>query len=291
MRNMAKKIKFPLLMKDEAEARTMEEFKAYFDVEKAVGYFLDGKLLTWLEARYYENEADAVRTLSKEEGDLRKKLCGIFGVEYDEAEDSALDVEAAEERNRKLAKLRQYTSDPSILEKVDSVAFDQEDLADLLDDDVHDIYLCNNSFVIPLRVEDKKYIGIGKAEAVIKSEEWVDFAAKKIVFEGVEFDAAYEKSLHELPPSFQCPICKASSYKFAKDERDDSKWICGICGYVHKYSMTDTSNFFCCSDTENQTKWECDICGYIYESPSDTLPQGFFCPICKAPSNKFSMKQ
>lgn len=80
---------------------------------------------------------------------------------------------------------------------MDSVAFDQEDLADLLDNDVHDIYLCNNSFVIPLRMEDKKYVGIGKAEAVIKSEEWVDFAAKKIVFDGVEFDAAYEKIYEE----------------------------------------------------------------------------------------------
>ena len=104
-----------------------------------------------------------------------------------------LDMEEAQERSRKLAKLRQYTSDQAILDKVDSVAFDQEDLADLLDNDVHDIYLCNNSFVIPLRVENKKYIGIGKAEAVIKSEEWVDFAAKKIVYENVEFDAAYEK--------------------------------------------------------------------------------------------------
>lgn len=102
-------------------------------------------------------------------------------------------MEEAQERSRKLAKLRQYTSDQAILDKVDFVAFDQEDLADLLDNDVHDIYLCNNSFVIPLRVEDKKYIGIGKAEAVIKSEEWVDFAAKKIVLENVEFDAAYEK--------------------------------------------------------------------------------------------------
>lgn len=288
---MAKKIKFPLVMKEGAETRTLEEFKEHFDIEKAVGYFLDGKLLTWLEARYYDTEADAVRTLDKNDAELRKKLCGIFGTEYDEADSPALDIEAAEERNRKLAKLRQYTSDQAILDKVDFVAFDQEDLADLLDNNVHDIYLCNNSFTIPLRVEDKKYIGIGKAEAVIKSEEWVDFAAKKIVFENVEFDAAYEKNLYGLPASFQCPICKASSDKFAKDEKDDSKWICGICGYVHKYSMANTSKFFCCSDTENQIKWVCDICGYIYESPSDTLPQGFSCPICKAPVNKFSIKQ
>lgn len=196
---MAKKIKFPLVMRDDAEVRTMEELKEHFDIEKAVGYFLDGKLLSWLEARYYDTEADAVHALDKNDAELRKKLCGIFGAEYNEEEIASLDVEEAEERSRKLSKLRQYTSDQTILDKVDSVAFDQEDLADLLDNDVHDIYLCNNSFVIPLRVEDKKYIGIGKAEAVIKSEEFVSFADKKIVFENVPFDAKYQRVYEESP--------------------------------------------------------------------------------------------
>lgn len=284
---MAKKIKFPLVMKDDAETRTLEEFKENFDIEKAVGYFLDGKLLAWLEARYYDTEADAVRALDKNDAELRKKLCGIFGTEYNEEETAALDVEEAEERSRKLSKLRQYTSDQAILDKVDSVAFDQEDLADLLDNDVHDIYLCNNSFVIPLRVEDKKYIGIGKAEAVIKSEEWVDFAAKKIVFEGMEFDAAYEKTCDGLPTSFRCPICKGPSKRFSRDETKSNKWICDICGYVHEYSISDTVKFFGQSQCKKDAKWLCSICGYVYTWPSTILPDEFSCPICKAPKEKF----
>ena len=40
---MAKRIKFPLEMKDGNKVRTIEEFRTYFDSEKAVMYFLNGK--------------------------------------------------------------------------------------------------------------------------------------------------------------------------------------------------------------------------------------------------------
>ncbi len=71
--------------------------------------------------------------------------------------------------------LHQFTSAPTVLEQVASVAFNQEDLDDLLNDDVQKIFLCNNSFVIPLSIEDKTYIGIGKTTAVIRSDEKMDF--------------------------------------------------------------------------------------------------------------------
>lgn len=189
---MAKKIKFPLMMKDDVQARNLDELKENFDLDKAIGYFLDGKLLTWLEARYYDTEAEAVRNLNKDDADVHRRLCKIFGVEYHAGEVPEIDMEAVEERNRRLTELKQYTSDAKILEKIDHVAFDQEEMADLLDDGVNEIYLCNNSFTIPLRVENTRYIGVGKVEAVIRSTEEVDFAAKGIEFENVKFDAEYE---------------------------------------------------------------------------------------------------
>lgn len=196
---MAKKIKFPLIMKNNFQVRTIEELREHFDLDKAIEYFLDGKLLAWLEARYYEQESVAIRELGKDEAQLHQKLCNILGVEYDDAETEDIDLEAVAERNRKLSELKQYTSNASILEKVDQVAFNQEDLADLLDEGVHDIYLCNNSFVIPLQMTHRRYIGIGKAEAVIRSSERVDFDAKGISFETVPFDSAYEKLHNETP--------------------------------------------------------------------------------------------
>ena len=42
---MAKKIKFPLEMRDGVQVRDIEELREYFDIEKALGYLLDGKLV------------------------------------------------------------------------------------------------------------------------------------------------------------------------------------------------------------------------------------------------------
>ena len=45
---MAKKLKFALKLKDEADVRTLEALQERFDFEKVSAYFLDGKLLEWL---------------------------------------------------------------------------------------------------------------------------------------------------------------------------------------------------------------------------------------------------
>ena len=192
MAKKAKKIKFPLKLKDDFPARNLEELKQHFDLDKIVTYFLDGKLLTWLEARYYDIEAKAVRELKKNDEQLPQKLSQIFGIANSEF-DEHIDLESVEERNRKLAILRQYTSDPTVLEQVANVAFNQEDLGDLLDDGVQKIYLCNNSFIIPLSVENKTYIGLGKAVAVIRSATEVDFSALNVKFIDVTFDDSYSK--------------------------------------------------------------------------------------------------
>ena len=196
---MAKKIKFPLKLKDDFQVRTLEELKEHFDLDKIVAYFLDGKLLIWLKARYYEPEIKAVRSLRKNDSELQKKLCQIFGVEYS---DYQLDINEVEERNRRLGILRQFTSDPTVLEQVASVAFNQEDLGDLIDDGVQKIFLCNNSFVIPLSIENKTYIGIGKTTAVIRSNTEIDFKSKHIEFINVNFDNDYAKIVtKQMTPS------------------------------------------------------------------------------------------
>lgn len=57
MAKKAKKIKFPLKLKDDFPARNLEELKQHFELNKVVGYFLDGKLLMWLDTRSCEQEA------------------------------------------------------------------------------------------------------------------------------------------------------------------------------------------------------------------------------------------
>ena len=189
---MARKIRFALKVKDDFEARNIDELREHFDLEAVLAYFSDGKLQTWLEDRYYDDEAEAVENLSKDDSELEQKLCQILGVDYEEF----LDPEEIERRNERLKRLKQYTTNPEFIKKVNLVAFDQEDLADLLDEDQPEIYLCQNKFTIPLRKKNKKYIGIGDVEVVIRSKEKVDFGALNIEFENIKFNSEYEKLLN-----------------------------------------------------------------------------------------------
>ncbi|SDZ94338.1 tetratricopeptide repeat protein [Selenomonas ruminantium] len=194
---MAKKIKFTLEMKDGVQVRTLEDLQENFDMEKVVGYFTDGRLQTWLEERYYEEEAEAVSKLSKSTPDFHKKLCEALGVTVVDDELSAIDIDEVERRKQRLEHLRQYTGDKNILDKVDMIAFNQEELGDLLSDGVSEIILCHNRFRIPLKQKNKKYIGVGRVEAIIKSSEKVDFDALGISFVNVKFDAEYDKLEHQ----------------------------------------------------------------------------------------------
>jgi formylmethanofuran dehydrogenase subunit C len=124
---MVKKIKFPLEVANGVQARTIEELKDNFDIDKVLEYFIEGKLQTWLEDRYYEEEAEKISTFSISQSDLKTQLADVFGVTYDAEE--IVDVEAIEIRNQKLKKLKQFTEDEEILRSVDSVAFDQEELS------------------------------------------------------------------------------------------------------------------------------------------------------------------
>ena len=155
---MAKKERFALKMADGVEVRNIDDFKANFDIDLVTQYFFDGRLLTWLEDRYYDEEAEAVKNLSKDDATLHKKLCEIFDVPYQGRD--GLDISELELLNEKRDKLRQFTSDEEIIAKVTQVAFDQEELSDLLDADQSVIYLCGDKFRLPWREKSCHYIGI-----------------------------------------------------------------------------------------------------------------------------------
>lgn len=152
-------VKIPLKMKDDVPVRSMEELKQHFDPEKLLVYFRDGKLQTWLESRYYEEELEAVNALGKDDPELPKKLCAVFGEEYSGG--AEIDVEAIQRRNARIAKLKQYTSDEEVIANIDSVAFDQEELVELYDKGVTEIYLCAGSFTIPKSKSHLRYHYMG----------------------------------------------------------------------------------------------------------------------------------
>lgn len=198
---MAKKIRFSLEMKDGVEVRSIEELKENFSLEQVLFYLSNGKLIMWLRDRYLNDIADEISKLDQEDVELGKKICDIFEVEY--AEENKVDMETLKERQRKIELLKSFTDEEKIFDVVDKVAFDQDDLYDLLDEGEKIIYLCGDSFSIPLSENGKNYVGINNPTVIISSKEKVDFDEKEIHFKNVRFDKNYQKILDDLAPKIK----------------------------------------------------------------------------------------
>lgn len=166
---MPKKIRFQLALADGTKAGSLEALKKHFDLESVISYYNNGDLLTWLRDRNIEAEADAVEALDATAPDFQEKLCTIFGAAYV----GPIDMEELASRQKRIERLRKYTDDDAIIKNIDSVAFDQEELADLLDADLKEIYLCGDNFTIPVSLKGKTYIGVNQPHIRIsgKSQE------------------------------------------------------------------------------------------------------------------------
>ena len=187
---MAKKIRFPLEMDNGAEVRSMEELRNNFSLGRVLEYIQNGKLVTWLRDRYENNIADAIAELDKTDSELPKKVSAIFDVPYDEKTED--DLKQAAERTERIKHLKEFTDEKQFVDKIDKVAFDQDELYDLLDEEVNEIYLCGDRFAIPLSVQDVSYKGINNPVVVIDSKTEVDWLVKGITLEAVRYDEKYQ---------------------------------------------------------------------------------------------------
>ena len=61
-----KKINFPLFMKENKPVNELEELQEYFDLKRAVEYFVNGKLQKWLENNYNDDLAEELSELTGE---------------------------------------------------------------------------------------------------------------------------------------------------------------------------------------------------------------------------------
>lgn len=208
---MARKVKFALEMADGTKVRSnLEELREHFDMESIVSYYLSGKLLEWLEDRYYDDEAAKIEKLDKDSPNLNAQLCAIIGV--DASKYDALDLEAVERLNEKKTILRQKTSDSTIIDNAMITALNQEDLADLLDLESPVIYLCGDKFNIPIRVEHKRYVGIlGTPKVEIRATSDDDIKKKDIIFENVLLP--WTKKIEQANDNLNDQVIKTSSIK------------------------------------------------------------------------------
>ena len=188
---MAQKIRFPLEMDGGVEVRDIDSLRKHFSLQRVMGYLADGKLITWLRDRYANDLADAIEAVDRNDESLARRICEILGVDFDEEAEE--NIEKAEERNKKLARLKEVTLEKEFLDNVDNVALEQDDLYDLLDEGVNKIYLCGDRFSIPLSKEGVSYIGINNPVVAIDSKVEIDWKEKKIALSGVKFDSKYQE--------------------------------------------------------------------------------------------------
>lgn len=185
---MARKIRFPLIMKDGTEVRTIEELHESFDLEVVLGYFADGKLLTWLQNRYYDVEYEKISALNPENSSFEAQLCEALGVTFSKNNNEEFDLDYINRRNEKKGILSQLTTDEELLKNIDYVALNQEDLIDCFDIGAKTIYLVGETvFTIPLSVTGITYIGHSNAKAVIRATDNVNFKEKNITFRDIQF--------------------------------------------------------------------------------------------------------
>ena len=189
---MPKKIRFQLALADGTKAGSLEALKKHFDLESVISYYNNGDLLTWLRDRNIEAEADAVEALDATAPDFQEKLCTIFGAAYV----GPIDMEELASRQKRIERLRKYTDDDAIIKNINSVAFDQEELTDLLDADLKEIYLCGDNFSIPVSLKGKTYIGVNQPHVRIsgksQDQELSDINVIDCIIDGVKKES--EKS-------------------------------------------------------------------------------------------------
>ena len=179
----SKKIKFTLELLDGEKVHDLEEMRKHFDQKKIMGYYMDGRLLEWLNDRYYTAIAKAVEKLDKNSSNIARKLCAILGVAYTPMDMSEEDIDTI---NKKESKLRQLTADTVVIECAKYTAFTQVDLDELIDLGRDVIYLCGKAFRISGDIENCRYIGlIDQPYISIDVESYEELVEKNIFFENV----------------------------------------------------------------------------------------------------------
>lgn len=140
---------------------SLKELQEHFNADELMKYHIDGELLLWLQQHYYEKEAEEVEKIDYHKPGCLPKLCSALGIDY--IASASLSEEEKEKWEQRKKIVSEYTTDEKILSKLWLVATNQEELAELLNRKEKQIYLCNETFSIPIKVSGIEYINIGNA--------------------------------------------------------------------------------------------------------------------------------
>lgn len=194
---MAKKIKFPLEMKDGVMVRTLEELKANFDNEKLIGHWLSGKLKTWLKDRHYDSQLVKINAIDASSKTVLVELCKALEISIDITKNQ-VQVDEITKRQKKIQVIRQYIDDKDIIEHIDNVAMNQTELEALLHRKVHKIYIFGERYIFnEMSLKNVLLIGINSPTIKIETDSIVDFNEMKVQFQGCKFDYKYLELLEK----------------------------------------------------------------------------------------------
>jgi hypothetical protein len=192
---LKRNIKFPIILSNGFQVRTLEELKEHFEVETIVEYFLDGRLRTWLEQRLYTKELQLLQCVTDHNDSLPMEIFKIFGMNYEESTFNHRDYV---EKRAKIEMINRYTSDQEILDNYEYVVTSQCELDILLQkmkDDSRTVYLLNDTgelFNVSDTISNIRYVGINDPIVILIGSDTFDAKGKNIVFQSVKIIADKE---------------------------------------------------------------------------------------------------
>lgn len=179
-----KRIKFPLVMRNGAEARDIGELRENFDIGLAAEYFSNGKLERWLENNYYDDILEKVRELNSGDQDFGRKLTETLGVQWEDV--GEVDLQAVMKRTGLKEQLKPYVSEEQ-LEEMEHIADSQVEFERLAKEGCGRVYLFGEEFCIPEWMENIECIGVGRPVVTLETKSREEFKKKNIKLREVAF--------------------------------------------------------------------------------------------------------
>ncbi|MGO4373563.1 hypothetical protein [Paenibacillus sp. 2TAB19] len=203
---LKRNIKFAIVLSNGMQIRTLEELIENFEVDTIVGYYLDGRLKTWLMQRFYTSQLQLLQNINEHNDSLHLEIAKVFGVNI---EDVSFNSRQYFEKRSKLEVINKYTTDQVILENYEYVAVSQSELDTLLEKMTNSnnsiVYLLDDAstiFNISHNISNIIYIGVNNPTVILKESYSFDAKGNNIVFQNVKLIPDKESTIMALIASF-----------------------------------------------------------------------------------------
>lgn len=190
-----KKIKFPLIMKNGAEVRDIEQLREDFDMESILQYYSNGKLRRWLENNYYDDILEKVDKLENKGADFGEQLAKALGTEWHNTE--RIDLGQIIRISALKEQMKAFISEEK-LEEIKYIADSQSELERQAKAGCTPIYLFGKEFTIKQWMEQVECIGINQPEINLEIRSKEEYQKKKIRLREVSFKEEEMKNIVQI---------------------------------------------------------------------------------------------